>query len=745
MEVRRIGPYRLLSELGRGGMGTVHLAVVEGVVPGVGVGERVALKVLHPDLVRDLDVFERFVSEAAIGRRIRHENVVRTLDAGMDFGDDGDLVYLAMEYVVGRTLAAQRRELGKLPESACRRVAREVARGLQGIHERGVVHGDLKPENILVTRDDVVKVMDLGLARLRGMSMRSTGAGRFEGTFLYAAPEQFSEGTRAIDARADLYALGVSLHELLTGVHPFAHDDVRVVMHRHLQEPPPPLRSAAPDASPFFEAIVLKLLAKDPAHRFRSAAELLAALSRAEDSPWWRRRSVPAAARAAFEGASQDAPEHEVSRIHGFEEELVTVLRTFDEVEGGNPALVIVESAPGGGRTRFVREIATLLSQRETPPEIAFASADAAPALLAAANAPTLVVVDGFERASEQDGAALAAAVRGLARRPVLLIVAVPAAGSFAARNALVAAPGALRILLPSLSGDALQATMDDLLDGGTAGPEVVAWIARWSSGNPRLVAELMADLRESGAIEMGADGAWRAASPLRSRPLPDSLRSLLAGPFESLPAADREFLDAVACAGCMFDVDVVAAVTGEDRGTVAVRLGSLMRQGVVSSDDGVAFAFPSRAHHAVAEGLVQEMLRPEYHRLFADALLARFPAPLAGDVATCVAIHLFAAGAPDDALPHAEASIPHLAAAKRWDDLLDVVEPALAALGAGAPGGAAPADPRRERLTSAAARAYLGLGRADAAERLLRLPEETAKTGTAHTRAARGRAGPAA
>ncbi len=728
-------------------MGTVHLSVVEGVVPGVGVGERVALKVLHPDLVRDLDVFERFVSEAAIGRRIRHENVVRTLDAGMDFGDTfaggGDLVYLAMEYVVGRTLAAQRRDLGKLAESACRRIAREVARGLQGIHERGVVHGDLKPENILVTRDDVVKVMDLGLARLRGMSMRSTGAGRFEGTFLYAAPEQFSEGTRAIDARADLYALGVSLHELLTGVHPFAHDDVRVVMHRHLQEPPPPLRSAAPDASPFFEAIVLKLLAKDPAHRFRSAAELLAALARAEDSPWWRRRSVPAAARAAFEGTAQGAAEHEVSRIHGFEEELVTVLRTFDEVEGGNPALVIVESAPGGGRTRFVREIATLLSQRETPPEIAFASADSAPAVLAAATTPTLVVVDGFERASEHDGGVLAAAARALSRRPVLLIVAVPAAGSVAARNALLAVPGALRILLPSLTGEALQATMDDLLDGGTAGPEVVSWVARWSNGNPRLVAELMADLRESGAIEMGADGAWRAVAPLRSRILPESLRSLLAGAFEALPAADREFLDAVACAGCVFDVDVVAAATGEDRGTVAVRLGSLMRHGVVSSDDGVIFTFPSRAHHTVAEGLVQEMLRPEYHRLFADALLARVPAPVGGDAAASAAIHLFAAAAPDDAIPHVESCIPHLAAAKRWDDLLDVVEPALAAICAASPDTAERGDARRERLTSAAARAYLGLGRADAAERLLRLPEETAKSGTAHTRAARGRLRP--
>src|SRR5687767_1621695 len=206
-----VGPYRLVSQLGRGGMGTVHLAVVEGVVPGVPVGERVALKVLHPDLVRDLDVFERFVHEATLGKRIRHENVVRTLDAGMDFGGGdagtgGDQVYLAMEYVVGQTLAALRRSAGRLPEGVCRRVAREVARGLQGIHECGVVHGDLKPENVLVTRDEVVKVMDLGLARLRGMSLRSTGAGKFEGTFLYAAPEQFAEGARAIDARADLYA-----------------------------------------------------------------------------------------------------------------------------------------------------------------------------------------------------------------------------------------------------------------------------------------------------------------------------------------------------------------------------------------------------------------------------------------------------------------------------------------------------------------------------------------------------------
>src|SRR6185503_1814043 len=169
---QRVGEYAILRELGRGGMGVVYLASVEGAVPGVPVGERVALKVIWPHLVADSDVFERFVQEASLGRSIRHENVVRTLAAGMDVRDDGETVYLAMEHVVGRTLAVVRAEAGRVPEGLCRRVARDVARGLVGIHERGVVHGDLKPENVLITADEVVKVMDLGLARLMDRTRR---------------------------------------------------------------------------------------------------------------------------------------------------------------------------------------------------------------------------------------------------------------------------------------------------------------------------------------------------------------------------------------------------------------------------------------------------------------------------------------------------------------------------------------------------------------------------------------------
>jgi serine/threonine-protein kinase len=207
-----LGPYTIEAELGSGGMGTVYRAQgPDGVV---------ALKVLHPHLLASAEARERFRREAEIGRRVVHANVVRALDLGSVVVHGVTHHYLVMEHVEGQTLRALLAELGRVPEELCRHVGRAVARGLAAIHAAGVAHRDLKPANVLITADHVVKVMDLGVARLLDEAIRLTQTGAFLGSVMYAAPEQL-RGVPSGPA-ADFYSLGLVLFELATGRHPFA-------------------------------------------------------------------------------------------------------------------------------------------------------------------------------------------------------------------------------------------------------------------------------------------------------------------------------------------------------------------------------------------------------------------------------------------------------------------------------------------------------------------------------------------
>src|SRR5688572_22388181 len=214
-----IGPYRLVSALGSGGMGRVYLAEAEG-------GQRVALKVVHPHLLERPGYRERFLREVDMGMRVVHPNVVRTLDAGTVRKDGKPVDYLAMEYVEGQTLRALLDDLWRMPEPLCRHVGREVAKGLEAVHAAGILHRDLRPENVLVTKDHVVKVMDLGVARLVEESARLSQSGIFVGSVAYAAPEQIRDGGRDTVHRVDLYALGMTLYEIACGRHPFSREDV---------------------------------------------------------------------------------------------------------------------------------------------------------------------------------------------------------------------------------------------------------------------------------------------------------------------------------------------------------------------------------------------------------------------------------------------------------------------------------------------------------------------------------------
>ncbi|MHC4974855.1 MAG: serine/threonine protein kinase [Planctomycetota bacterium] len=212
-----LGPYTIEAELGSGGMGRVYRAA--------GPEGPVALKIVHPHLLETPGFFKRFLREAEIGKKVRHENVVRTLDCDQLVVEGTPHSYLVMEYVEGKSLRELLDELGTIPETLLREIAVQTAAGLCAIHAAGIVHRDLKPENVLITDDHEIRVMDLGVAKLQEATVAITMEGQFAGSVLYAAPEQFGAGV--VGPAADRYSLGVMLHELSTGHNPFRRDDVR--------------------------------------------------------------------------------------------------------------------------------------------------------------------------------------------------------------------------------------------------------------------------------------------------------------------------------------------------------------------------------------------------------------------------------------------------------------------------------------------------------------------------------------
>ncbi len=356
-----IGPYRLASELGSGGMGTVYLAELTRPHAGLEAGARVAVKVILPRLLEDPAVTRRFRREAEIGSAVRHANVVRTFDVGSETRDGREVHYLVMEYVRGQTLRSLLQAEGALPEKLCRHIGREVARGLDAIHTAGAVHRDLKPENILITHDQEVRVMDLGVARLRDEATRLTRTGAFVGSLNYASPEQIRDGGASVDGRADLFALGVVLHEAASGQHPFGRGDFGQVLRRVLMEPAPRLSAGTPEVTPFLEEVVRRLLAKDREERFPSAREVLDVLEEGEACTWWR-----CGARALRGGGRRPLRRVRVPRdtaVFGRNAELARLRELYAKVKDGSGQVVLLEGEAGIGKTRLADELVGALAE----------------------------------------------------------------------------------------------------------------------------------------------------------------------------------------------------------------------------------------------------------------------------------------------------------------------------------------------------------------------------------------------
>ncbi|HET7024922.1 MAG TPA: protein kinase [Gemmatimonadales bacterium] len=267
------GRYAIREILGAGGMGVVYRAM------DTQLQELVAIKTLKPDAMGAENV-ERFKQEIRLARRITHRNVVRTHDLGEA---DGTL-FITMEYVEGKSLAEVLRKRGRLPASVALTVARQLCRALEAAHEMGVIHRDIKPQNIAVEPTGVVKVMDFGIARLtEGRPEGSKGltaVGTVIGTPEYMSPEQLMGAE--LDARSDLYSAGAVLFECVTGRAVFEAPNVTALIIKHVEEEPVDPRTLVPEVPHDLALLILKALAKPPAARFQTAAEMGEALDEVE-------------------------------------------------------------------------------------------------------------------------------------------------------------------------------------------------------------------------------------------------------------------------------------------------------------------------------------------------------------------------------------------------------------------------------------------------------------------------------
>jgi eukaryotic-like serine/threonine-protein kinase len=264
------GRYAVTARLAHGGMATVYLAM------DTRLDRQVALKVMHAELARDDEFVRRFIGEAKSVARLSHQNVVAVFDQG----SDGPFLYLAMEYVPGRTLKEVLREHGRFPPAAALDIMTGVLDGLAAAHASGIVHRDVKPENVLLTADGRLKVADFGLARAQATAGH-TRAGLLIGTVAYLPPEQVTGDSTG--PRSDVYSAGVVLFELLTGRLPFTADTPIAVAYQHVNQDVPAPSTLVPGIPATVDQLVLAATSRDPALRPADAGEFARAVRRVRE------------------------------------------------------------------------------------------------------------------------------------------------------------------------------------------------------------------------------------------------------------------------------------------------------------------------------------------------------------------------------------------------------------------------------------------------------------------------------
>jgi serine/threonine-protein kinase len=265
----RISHYHILEPIGHGAMGILYRA------RDTLRHREVALKVMTAEALQEPEARARFEHEAQLALRVQHRNIVRVFEAGAD----GDVPFIAMEFLRGQTLADRMAAAEPLELAATLDIVIQVCDGLQCLHEQGIVHRDVKPANIWLLEDGGVKLLDLGIAKREGVNL--TQLGSVVGSTSYMSPEQLAGG--AVDGRADVFSAAVVLYELLSGEKPFHADSITAVMMKVLHEPAPDIRTLVPGIPPALAQAIDTALRKDPGERYREAADFASDLRLARD------------------------------------------------------------------------------------------------------------------------------------------------------------------------------------------------------------------------------------------------------------------------------------------------------------------------------------------------------------------------------------------------------------------------------------------------------------------------------
>ncbi len=330
--------HRIESLIGRGGMGSVYLAEQ------IGLGRKVALKILAPELAAAENFRLRFERESRLAASLDHPHVIPIFQSGEADG----LLFIAMRYVDGTDLATLVATEGALALEEAVSLVSQVASALDAAHARGLVHRDVKPGNVLIARGEpdeerYAYLSDFGLTRLTSSDSALTRTGQFMGTVAYAAPEQF-EG-RPADAMTDLYSLGCVAYECLTGERPFPREQEAAVMFAHLQQPPPAITERRPDAPAALDEVLAKALAKAPGDRFASGKALGTALRNAVGGV----TSTPSTGPSPFPAAKPDSlpPATPTSVTHGA---VATPTAAASTPPVAPPTMPPPAEAPGGAR-----------------------------------------------------------------------------------------------------------------------------------------------------------------------------------------------------------------------------------------------------------------------------------------------------------------------------------------------------------------------------------------------------------
>jgi tetratricopeptide (TPR) repeat protein len=723
--MKEIGRYLISSQIGTGRMGKVYRGVTSS-------GRSVAIKIVHPHLLSQPGFFRRFLHEAQQSSKVKHPNVVRTVDVGAATVDGEQTNYLVMEFVDGKSLSTLREELGTVPETLLREIALQFTAGLRAIHEAGIVHRDLKPENVLISRNQNVRIMDVGVAGMQEASVALSMGGQFAGSYQYAAPELF-QADADVGPAADLYSLGVILFELATGENPFHSSNPISVMKLHEELEPPGVRDLAPQVSAFFSEIVRTLLAKAPADRFASAEEVNRILDSAELSDWWRERE-----RDLREETTQ-LPEIRVRRdcaLHGRHTEMKALTDAWESAKLGQGSVLLFEGEAGIGKTRllsefanqaalddahilygaytpgggigglseaiiqkfgsvnlaegiapYVREtptlvgsFAALVKHESPPPGAAPLPGDALHSVGVhlfrnlSEDKPSLWLIDDVHFAPEESVNFLVAFARALSKLRVLLVLTARSGDLGGHMEHFALLDRFRRHDLGRLSPHEVSEMLRETLRSDSLVQRLGSRIAEKSDGVPLFVLEIARTLQDAGP---GEDVDVE---------VPSAVRELIGARLRDLSDEERNLLDCASVQGFTFDADLVARALEEKPIVVLQRLAALERRLGIVHAHGSGHRFD---HHQVQEILYSEqadVLRASYHGLIADALetrsgLADAEEPDAG-AAYAVALHRLRSTNPAAAKRYLKPALSHVDNEYRTDAYIQLCDLALDAKG---------------------------------------------------------------